>query len=230
MASVMVPGWIPRFAIPETITSYCAAFMSHLWTSLEQILGTAVHHTTADPPEANDIMERLHRTLKAAMVSQCMKSTWFSKLSLVLLGLSNTSDVDLDVSPAEMAYGDLLVAPDEFFHRLSSIVVKFIPWKPIYMTTDYRYVHGDLHSTKHVFLCTDAHAPILTPLCPDPKKSCKERRKHSYLVYRAAMAWSPSTDSSQHILETIIPLLYHSQRRPVPSYSQRDVFTEVEVL
>ncbi|KAK3892983.1 hypothetical protein Pcinc_003162 [Petrolisthes cinctipes] len=63
-ASSLLSGWISRFGIPEHITSdRGTTFTLHLWTSLGQLIGTTVHHTTAYNPEANSMVERLHRTL-----------------------------------------------------------------------------------------------------------------------------------------------------------------------
>ncbi|KAK3880962.1 hypothetical protein Pcinc_014612 [Petrolisthes cinctipes] len=61
-----------------------------LWTSLGKLMGTAVHHTTGYNPDANGMVECFHRTLKAALMSRCKNSTWFSQLSWVILGLRTT--------------------------------------------------------------------------------------------------------------------------------------------
>ncbi|KAK4327550.1 hypothetical protein Pmani_001957 [Petrolisthes manimaculis] len=90
-------------------------FTLQLWTSLGQLWGTSIHHTTAYNPKANGMVERFHRTLKAALMSRCSNSTWFAQLPWVLLGLRTAPKKGLEVSPAEMVYGDPLVIPGEFF-------------------------------------------------------------------------------------------------------------------
>ncbi|XP_076029133.1 uncharacterized protein LOC143017980 [Oratosquilla oratoria] len=137
----LLSGCISRFGIPEHITSARGTiFMSQLWTSLGQLLGTSFHHTTAYNPEANGMVERFHRTPKAALIPRCNNATWDSQLPWVLLGLRTTPKEGLDVSPAEIVFGETLVVPGEFFpdvprnndiSRLRSIVKEFAPCKQI---------------------------------------------------------------------------------------------------
>lgn len=172
-ATALLSGWISRFGIPDHITSdRGTSFTSQLWTSLGELLGTSIHHTTAYNPEANGMVERFHRTLKAALMSRCTNSAWFSRLPWVLLGLRTTPKEGIDVSSAEMVYGDALVVPGEFFPdapssedvtQLRRIVGKFAPCKQTYRPCEHRYVPQDLHKTKYVFLRTDTHKPPLTP-------------------------------------------------------------------
>ncbi|XP_076065291.1 uncharacterized protein LOC143039300 [Oratosquilla oratoria] len=110
----MLSGWISRFDIPEHITSdRSTTFTSQLWTSLGQLLGTSVHHTTAYNTEANGMVERFHRTLKATLISRCNNATKGTQLPWVLLGLRTTPKEGLDVSPSEMVLGEPLVIPEE---------------------------------------------------------------------------------------------------------------------
>jgi len=83
---------------------------------------------------------------------------WFSQLPWVLLGLRTTPKEGLDVSPAEMVFGDPLVVPGEFFPnapssddiaRLRRIVGKFAPCKQTYRPPEHRYVPKDLRTTKY---------------------------------------------------------------------------------
>ena len=57
-------------------------------------------------PAANGLVERLHRTLKAAIMCHADEQ-WTAALSLVLLGLF-TAYKDLQTSAAELVYGETL--------------------------------------------------------------------------------------------------------------------------
>ena len=46
-----------------------------------------LHHTTAYHPQANGIVERFHRQLKAALKARLVGPAWVDELPLVLLGL-----------------------------------------------------------------------------------------------------------------------------------------------
>ena len=56
-------GWVACFDVQEVMTSDRGSqFISGLWTSLSQLLGTQLIKTTAYHPQSNGFIERLHRT------------------------------------------------------------------------------------------------------------------------------------------------------------------------
>lgn len=88
-------------------------FESAVFSGLMRILGIKHLRTTAYHPQANGLVERWHRTLKAAI--KCHESNdWSETLPLVLLGLRATWKEDLKASPAEMLFGSQLRIPGEF--------------------------------------------------------------------------------------------------------------------
>ncbi|ROT85274.1 hypothetical protein C7M84_018261 [Penaeus vannamei] len=120
-AEALLHGWISRFGVPDDITSDRGpAFTSQLWTSLGELMGSTIHHTTSYNPEANGMVERFHRTLKAALMARCTKSDWKAQLPWVLLGIRTSPKEGLQVSPAEMVFGEALTVPGEFFPSLDT--------------------------------------------------------------------------------------------------------------
>ena len=76
--------WVSRFGVPAIITSDRGAQLtSSIWASL----GISVSTTTSFHPQSNGLIERFHRSLKAALRSRLASSAWFQHLPLVLLGL-----------------------------------------------------------------------------------------------------------------------------------------------
>lgn len=63
--------------------------------------------TTAYHPQANGLVERFHRTLKAAIMAVDSKH-WSDRLPLILLGLRALYREDLDCSVADLVYGQAL--------------------------------------------------------------------------------------------------------------------------
>ncbi|XP_068215785.1 uncharacterized protein [Palaemon carinicauda] len=95
----LLSGWMARFCIPKHFTSdRGTTFSSQLSTSLVNLLAVTLHQTTAYNPAPNRVVEHIHHTLKAALMSPCNKSNWFTQLPCILLGLSTTSNDALDVS------------------------------------------------------------------------------------------------------------------------------------
>ncbi|XP_068250855.1 uncharacterized protein [Palaemon carinicauda] len=93
-------------------------------------------------------------------------------LSWVILGLSTTPKATLDISAAEMVYGDPLVVHAEFFSvrnllcqypEPTSHCGKIYPMPPDLQALAKQHAPTDLHSSTHVFLCNNTSKPPLTP-------------------------------------------------------------------
>jgi cleavage and polyadenylation specificity factor subunit 1 len=63
-------------------------------------------------PAANGLVERFHRTLKAAIMCH-VDQQWTEALLLVLLGIRTSYKADLQASVAELVYGEPLRIPGE---------------------------------------------------------------------------------------------------------------------
>ena len=110
-ASAILHHWVARFGVPVDITSDRARqFTSVLWTQLNMLLSVEANTTTAYQPQANGMVERLHRQLKARTTG----ANWFDELPMVLLGIHSSWRVDPGCSPAELVYGSTLRIPGEF--------------------------------------------------------------------------------------------------------------------
>ena len=107
-------GWIGSFGIPETITTDRGSqFTSAMWDQLMRTWGIRHNTTTAYHPEANGLVERLHRRLKESLMAICgdNRDTWYWKLPMALLSIRTTLKPDIGASPAELVYGEGLAVP-----------------------------------------------------------------------------------------------------------------------
>lgn len=174
-AEALLHGWVSRFGVPDDITSDRGpAFISHLWTALGQLMGTTIHRTTAYNPAANGMVERTHRTLKAALMARCTGPDWKPQLPWILLGMRTTPKEGLDVSPAEMVYGETIAVPGEFFpsspdsagdinlDNLRRSVGRFRPCHQTCKNERNTYIPRTLPTSEHVFVRNDAHRTPLT--------------------------------------------------------------------
>ena len=64
-AKALIRNWMSRFGIPaQVVSDRGRQFVSHLWQELHRLLGIREVHTTSYHPQANGMIERVHRTIK----------------------------------------------------------------------------------------------------------------------------------------------------------------------
>ncbi|XP_066944507.1 uncharacterized protein [Macrobrachium rosenbergii] len=142
-------------------------------------------------PAANGMVERAHRSLKAALMSHCTDESWKAQLPWVLLGLCTAPKANGDASPAEKVYRETLAVPGEFFPPsadgadtplpwLRELAQKFVPCRKTFTdrTTTYR---------------VDARRPPLTRPTGGPTESSGKPPRHTSLTSTGVKTGSPST-------------------------------------
>lgn len=108
--NAFVSNWVARFGVPSTIISDQGTnFTSSTFDAFNKLTGSQLKFTTAFHPQCNGMVERVHRTLKAALVAK--GGEWLSALPWVLLGMRSAPRSDDGSSPAEAVYGWPLVLP-----------------------------------------------------------------------------------------------------------------------
>ena len=105
-ARALIRHRIAQFGVPVDLTSDRGPqFTSHLWADLNKLLGISASTTTAYHPQANGMVERLHRQLKASLKARLCGPNWMDELPLVLLGIRTVWREDADCSAADLVYG-----------------------------------------------------------------------------------------------------------------------------
>lgn len=121
VAETFVCEFVSRFGVPEDIsTDQGRQFEAKLTEQIFKLLGSRRIRTTSYHPQANGMIERLHRTLKTSLRAVGNSKDWYHHLPLVLLGLRATYKEDLKCSPSELLYGQTLTVPGEFFNASDS--------------------------------------------------------------------------------------------------------------
>ncbi len=175
VARALLANWIARFGLPSDISSDRGPqFISELWSALAQLLGVTLHHTTSYHPQANGLVERFHRSMKASMMARLAGSPrWVDGLPWVMLGLRVTPKEDLNASPADMVYGSPLTVPGDFLAPTSDPAVaehlRVLRDKVGSLAPPQTTIHGhpksavpkDMANAKFVFIRRDAHRPPL---------------------------------------------------------------------
>lgn len=201
VATTLVSQWFSRFGIPDTITTdQCRQFESDhsdLFTTLAMTFGIQHIRTSPYHPQSNGMIERFHRTIKAALTAQ-ETTHWSAKLPIALLALRNTVKLDIGLAPAEMVYGTTLRLPGELFHpapptpRLPEFVVTLrdtmcaivhFALSPApaakHNTRRSVFVHNELPNVSHVFLRVNSARPPLQPRY-EGSYTVLERRDKNY--------------------------------------------------
>lgn len=191
IAQALVTGWISRFGVPKRITSdQGRQFESTLFAELLRTFGITHLRTTPYHPQSNGIIERWHRTLKAALLCH-NADRWTEHLPMILLGLRTIHKEDIRASPAEMVYGTTLRIPCEFFgensrnittsefaNTLRDAMRKIHPPNTAWHNRGKVFVHPDLRSCKNVFVRNDSIRPSLSPPYDGPYPVLCRSDKH----------------------------------------------------
>ncbi|BHF67350.1 hypothetical protein SprV_0301037600 [Sparganum proliferum] len=112
IAMVFLTHWISTFGVPATLTTDRGSqFQSGLFREFTRLLACAHITTTAYHPAPNGLIERLHRQLKSALMSQTESATWSVNIPLVLLGIRSSVKEDIQCTAAELVYGTPLRLP-----------------------------------------------------------------------------------------------------------------------
>ena len=177
-ARALYDTWISRYGCPLRITTDQGRnFESSLFRSLTNTLGIKKIRTTSFHPIANGMLERAHRTMKAALKARENTTNWVSELPSVLLGMRSAVRQDTNVSAAELTFGRTLRLPGDFCQPSNETTLDAtyveelrqhltnlaaIPTRK-YTRTNV-FVHPDLKDCTHVFLrCDHTQKPLAQP-------------------------------------------------------------------
>lgn len=190
VAKALVSTWISRFGTPKFITTdQGRQFESFLMRNLYERLGVQRFRTSPYHPQANGLVERWHRTFKAALL--CADPTnWVDSLPLVLLGLRTVVKENLHCSSAELVYGTSLRLPGELFietavnesasdflQRLKSSFDNIRPQQTSNHNNQRPFVHDDLATCTHVYIRDDTVKPCFTSPYEGPYEIIRRFRK-----------------------------------------------------
>lgn len=175
VARALITHWIARFGVPSTITSdQGRQFDCAIFTELLRLIGAVHIKTSPYHPQSNGMIERFHRTFKAAITSN-NAANWTHQLPSILLGLRVAFKPDIKASPAELVYGTTLKIPGEFFttsnptetptiaiDTFRNTMQKLQPSQPAHHTIPKTFVSKDLTNSTHVFVRNDTIRKSLT--------------------------------------------------------------------
>ena len=109
-----ITSWVARFGLPAHVTTDRGAqFTSGTWTTWCTEMQVEHITTTAFHPQANGMVERLHRQIKDALRARGAATAWADHLPWVILGLRAAPKDESGVSAAEATLGQPLVIPGQ---------------------------------------------------------------------------------------------------------------------
>ncbi|BES94567.1 multicellular organismal development [Nesidiocoris tenuis] len=196
VAQATYENWIVRYGVPSSITTdQGRQFEATLFQHLSEICGIKLQRTTAYHPQSNGKVERLHRTLKAALrANGSMK--WSRILPTILLGLRAAVNPETGFSIAQMVYGTTIKLPGEFFGQpaprprdvenfVTDLQEKMRQLKPVPVQHKQKqtvFVHKDLDTCSHAFVRIDRLKKSLEPPYNGPFKILERHEKYFTLL------------------------------------------------
>ncbi|GFX86826.1 transposon Tf2-11 polyprotein [Trichonephila clavipes] len=168
VAEVFFSSWVSRFGTPAILTTERGRqFESSLFKALSKLLGVQKCRTTGYHPQANGMIEELHRPLKSAIKCHATER-WTEILPIILLGLRASLKEDILCTPAELVFGTTIRLPGEMFDsskpdddvvnfvsKLKSIMQSLHPKPPKHHSKRPVFIHPGLLEATHVFLRRD---------------------------------------------------------------------------
>ncbi|GFW68896.1 retrovirus-related Pol polyprotein from transposon 412 [Trichonephila clavipes] len=111
VAEAFFSSWVSRFGTPAILTTdRCRQFESSLFKALSKLLGVQKCRTTGYHPQANGMIEELHRPLKSAIKCHATER-WTEVFPIILLGLRASLKEDILCTPAELVFGTTIRLP-----------------------------------------------------------------------------------------------------------------------
>ena len=168
VCSAFMNNWLARFGPPLTLTTDRGTqFCSELSKRLVDLLG--IHHirTTAYNPRANGLVERSHRSLKAAL--KCRGPNWLKQLPIVLFGLHMRPDEDGSSAfsrvTGEQPFVPSIVKSNFDLTQLATELHRLnFPYKETRKRKIVEFIPKELKTCTHVWLRTDrVRKPLEAP-------------------------------------------------------------------
>ncbi|GFV95131.1 retrovirus-related Pol polyprotein from transposon opus [Trichonephila clavipes] len=168
VAEAFFSSWVSRFGTPAILTTDRGRqFESSLFKALSKLLGVQKCRTTGYHPQANGMIEELHRPLKSAIKCHATER-WTEVLPIILLGLRASLKEDILCTPAELVFGTTIRLPGEMFDssKPDDDVVNFVSKLKFHMQSLHPkppkhhgkcpvFIHPGLLEATHVFLRRD---------------------------------------------------------------------------
>ncbi|GFT87594.1 retrovirus-related Pol polyprotein from transposon 17.6 [Trichonephila clavipes] len=115
VAEAFFSSWVSRFGTPAILTTDRGRqFESSLFKALSKLLGVQKCRTIGYHPQANGMIEELHRPLKSAIKCHATER-WTEVLPIILLGLRASLKEDILCTPAELVFRTTIRLPGEMF-------------------------------------------------------------------------------------------------------------------
>ncbi|GFU48982.1 hypothetical protein TNCV_2332811 [Trichonephila clavipes] len=168
VAEAFFSSWVSRFGTPAILTTDRGRqFESSLFKALSKLLGVQKCRTTGYHPQANGMIDELHRPLKSAIKCHATER-WTEVLLIILLDLRASLKEDILCTPAELVFGTTIRLPGEMFNssKPDYDVVNFVPKFKSHMQSLHPkppkhhgkrpvFMHPRLLEATHVFLRRD---------------------------------------------------------------------------
>lgn len=178
-ADAFLHGWVARYGLPTDMTTDRGAqFTSAIWRHLAVTFGFRLHQTTAYHPQANGMVERFHRSLKASLKARLNTPSWMEQLPWVMLGQHTAPKEDLGQSPAEIVFRHKLVIPGQVLRDVTpNQQTRSMPRVANHHGAKSSFVPHSLWRATHVLVRTDSHRGPLQQPYKGPFRVIKRTRK-----------------------------------------------------
>jgi transposase InsO family protein len=206
-AHALFVHWISRYGVPDFVTSDRGPqFASEVWAAMCRRLGIIKKLTTAFHPQANGLVEHLHRQLKEALRAWQAGVNWEEHLPWVLLGLRVAPKEDSGVSAVQLTFGIQLTLPGDLLgaspaaaeERADAVVFVPLPLRQWSYAEVAAELPAQLQWAKYVYICRGCALPPLACKYKGPYKVLQLAEKY-FIVQSGGKQDSVSVDRLKHM-------------------------------
>ena len=231
VAFYFLHGWISRFSTPlYLLTDRGPQFESELFYELSKIIGFHRLRTAAYRPATNGLIERSHRTLKAAIMAK--RQEWLTSLPVILLGVRCMPN-ESGISPFLAVTGKTPLSPRDLFvkpcinQEISSEFIRNFARQmktldfselPDFHNKPVVYIPKKLENCSHVWLRVDRVRRSLEAPYDGPFKVIKRNERVFTIELPTGQHETVSIERCKPaVLPTENPIRYFGSQPAVPS-------------
>lgn len=211
--NALLHHWITNFGVPKIITTdRGSAFTSHIFKEWTNALNIKHVLTTSYNPQANGLVERVHRRIKDYFRTN--RQGWANQLPWIVLNIRNSRGADADFTPNEAVMGSNTFQQSDVVAQSVSLTDRNFAkqmktWQPppsLPMRKHQKFSPADIKETEYVLVKKIQHNTLERP----------------YSGPHKVLKWSPS--GATVLIDDVTSTITRNRLKPIEMHDGKFLF------